>query len=180
MSELTIRILYVEDNQADFLLIKELLLDIKDTKYDVTWAQTYEKGVLHIDKHLSNNCYDIVLIDYRIGIRTGVDFIVEQSERNTHLPMILITGYDDIQIDKNAMHSGAADFISKNEMSATLLERTIRYNIERKIEKSKFREAIEKAENATKLKDKFVSLVVHDIRSPMATTISGILYVAVS
>lgn len=173
-----IRILYIEDNETDYLLLRELLLDINNTEYAITLAKSYDQGVLEIDKHLSGDRYDVVLIDNNIGARSGINFIVEQRKRILDIPMILITGNDNIEIDKTAMHCGASDYISKNDMSAKLIERIIRFSIERKKEERLLYQALETsekatemAENATKLKDKFVSLVVHDIRSPMATTI---------
>ena len=47
-------------------------------------------------------------------------------------PMILLTGMGTYELDMEAMRVGAVDYLSKSELNAGLLERTIRYAIERK------------------------------------------------
>jgi PAS domain-containing protein len=47
-------------------------------------------------------------------------------------PVIMVTGRGSYELDREAMAAGASDYISKHELNPPLLERTIRYAIERR------------------------------------------------
>src|SRR5207249_11403069 len=75
---------------------------------------------------------DICLIDYRLGARNGIELLRQALERGCVAPVILLTGQGEHEIDLQAMKAGAADYLVKGRLDAGLLERSIRYAIERK------------------------------------------------
>ena len=126
MSDIT-RILLVDDDEDEYYIILDLLHKISDQKYNLLWESTYSGGI----KNLSGGGYDVCLLDYRLGTRTGLEFLDEAVKSGYPTPIIMLTGQGGYKIDLQAMKKGAADFIVKDEITPSLLERTIRYSVER-------------------------------------------------
>jgi signal transduction histidine kinase/DNA-binding response OmpR family regulator len=116
-------VLLVEDDRDDFFLTQDLLQRIERESYWVVWAGSYERAMLE----LHERTFDVALVDYRIGERTGLDFISEVGPRYPHCPMILLTGLADPDIDFAAERAGAADYLVKDSLTEALLDRSIRY-----------------------------------------------------
>jgi PAS domain S-box-containing protein len=81
---------------------------------------------------LKTNSYDAILVDYDLGDRNGIEFIRDAICAGCLAPMILYTGRGSYEIDVEAMNAGAALYLTKAEVNSLLLERGIRYAIERK------------------------------------------------
>jgi diguanylate cyclase (GGDEF)-like protein len=127
MKRQTLRVLLVEDDPDDFLIIDDLLSDIDDSPYALKWVDTYSKALQAIREEI----YDVCLVDYHLGGKTGLDFLVDLETEGKDIPVILLTGNRDRRVDIAAMQAGAADFLAKGKFDADLLERSIRYAIER-------------------------------------------------
>lgn len=118
-------VLLVEDDRDDFFLTQDVLQCVPNHKYSVVWAGSYERA----NFELLERSYDVALVDYRIGERTGLEFIREAGRRFPDTPMILLTGLIDPHIDRAAEEAGAADFLEKGAITPELLDRSIRYAI---------------------------------------------------
>ena len=123
------RILLIEDDEDDFIIVRGMLANARQGKFTLEWASTFEKGreMLRDDR-----MFDAVLVDYYMGGRKGTELIREVTGQVYPAPFLLLTGRGTYEMDVEAMESGAADFLSKGEINATLLERALRYAIERK------------------------------------------------
>jgi PAS domain S-box-containing protein len=93
----------------------------------LTWASTYQEAL----KLIKRNGHDICLIDYRLGEHTGVELLHEAQAHDYRVPAILLTAQEDHDVDVKAMKAGASDYLIKGQIDRPLLERTIRYAIER-------------------------------------------------
>ena len=122
-----IRVLLVEDDPDDYELIRKYISQIKNSNYDFTWAPSYSTGL----EKLSTSRFHLVLLDFRLGPHTGLEFLEEADRRHSTAPVVFLTGLDDFDTDVKTMRAGAADFVSKNRLDSFLLERTIRYALER-------------------------------------------------
>ncbi len=122
-----IRILMIDDDEDDFFLVSSLLDDISPEQYIIQWASTYEKGVLAIE----SRSHDLYLVDYRLGQYTGIDMLHYFQQQGYNDPVILLTGKGDYKIDKEAMEAGASDYLVKGEITAAMLERAIRYTLDK-------------------------------------------------
>ncbi|MBR9989913.1 MAG: PAS domain S-box protein [Gemmatimonadetes bacterium] len=120
------RVLLVEDDPEDRLLIEDILADIQQWRADVVWARSFDEGV----RLAATGGFDIALIDYRLGVHRGVELLSVPAVQSTNLPVIILTGQPAPEIDDAAMAAGAEDFLSKRELDAAQLERAIRYAIE--------------------------------------------------
>ena len=70
-------------------------------------------------------------MDYRLKERNGLELMQEAVSRGAMTPIVFLTGQGGYDLDLEAMSKGAADWLTKGELSATLLERSIRYAMER-------------------------------------------------
>lgn len=123
-----IKILLIEDDEEDYVITKEIISEIKNQKYTIVWISSYEKALNEMEK----DTYDIFMVDYKLGEKTGLDLIDEVIEINRNIPIVLLTGQNDHEIDILAMKKGVSDFLVKGKIDADILERSIRYAIEKK------------------------------------------------
>lgn len=128
-SDCDTKLLIVDDDEDDILLFKEILHEIKTVSYCVD-AQTTIEG---LQEKLLSNEYDIAFIDYKLGGKYGTDVIEEARVNGVNIPIVLITGLGQYEVDILAMRSGATDYIPKNELNASMVERIIRYSIHRNV-----------------------------------------------
>ena len=121
-----IRILLVEDDEDDYTLTRELLAEVEDEQFDLVWAPTYEDAILEIRR----GGYDVFLVDYRLGRRSGLDLLCGELQEGRLGPVIILTGQDAREVDVEAMKHGAAGYLVKSELRSRHLARTLRYAIE--------------------------------------------------
>lgn len=121
-----VKVLLVDDDDDDFVLTHSLFAEIKGTQFQVDWASTYTTAV----EQLAQKQHDVYLIDYRLGDHNGLDLLTEAIAQGCEAPIILITGHSDREVDWAAMEAGAADYLIKGEITAPVLERSIRYALQ--------------------------------------------------
>lgn len=121
-----VKVLLVEDDEDDYILFKEYFSDIKGRNLELTWANTYEKGL----DEIVSGFYDIYIYDYLLGAKTGLDLIKATLEEGIDAPIILLTGLGNHKVDMQAMEMGAADYLVKGDIDAEKLERSMRYSLE--------------------------------------------------
>jgi signal transduction histidine kinase len=119
-------ILLVDDDEEDYLLTRDLLEDIPHKGYLLEWIPDYEEARAAI----AENLHDVYLIDYRIGVHSGLQLIAEAVRQGCTGPMILLTGQADADTDEKALKAGAADYLVKGTFRPSDLERSIRYGME--------------------------------------------------
>ncbi|GAB3934767.1 hypothetical protein GCM10028804_52710 [Larkinella terrae] len=123
LSEKPIRVLLVEDDEDDFVLTKSLVSTRDNANIQLDWVSDFNSAL----EHIYQNAYDVYLVDYRLGERTGIELIQEAFKAGCQTPMILLTGQDDLEVDYSALKLGAADYLVKGRIDAQLLGRSIRY-----------------------------------------------------
>lgn len=124
MPKENIHILYVDDDEDDFLLLKMQLAKLTSRNYFVDRAASFEEA---LQKYTGN--YDIVLLDYRLGKEDGLELLRIIKERRKYLPVIMLTGMEDSAVDSEALRFGASDYLVKGAFKTHELERTIRYAV---------------------------------------------------
>lgn len=130
-------VLLIEDDEDDYVITRALLEKAQTVECTLDWASTYEEGR---DAVLTDT-YDVCLVDYRLGQGSGLDLLEEvNAHGGVQAPIILLTGQGDLEVDLSAMAAGAADYLSKDEIDAPLLERSLRYAVERKQAEQRIRE----------------------------------------
>lgn len=128
VKERRIRVLLIEDDEDDYILVRDLLSEVPHVDYDVQWVSSYDQSL----KAIETPAHDVCLLDYRLGERNGIDLLYEAIGKGYRVPIIFLTGHGDHEVDLEAMKAGAADFLTKGEISGPLLDRSIRYSIEQR------------------------------------------------
>lgn len=123
-----IKILLIDDDEDDFILIRDLLMEVDKVRFTVDWVPAFDQAL----KALDRDEHDICLLDYRLGGNDGIEILEKVNPETITMPIIFLTGQGDYEVDKMAMNAGADDYLSKDEINSSLLERSIRYSIERK------------------------------------------------
>ena len=122
-----INVLLVDDERQQFLLIGYLLSTAHYVDYHLIWCQDIDDGLHHIEY---GKC-DVVLFDYHCGL-SYTDFMRQACLVNSRVPVIVMTDDVEREVDHKAISEGASDYLVKDHITADMLERTIRYSIERK------------------------------------------------
>lgn len=115
--------LVVDDNESDFYLVSALLHRNTFARYELKWAASYNAGLLELE----HGGYDVAIVDYSLGLGTGLELLRATKARHGDLPVILLTGHDNPEIDRQSTLAGAADYLCKTGLSTGQLERSIRY-----------------------------------------------------
>jgi len=150
------RIAVIEDDEDDYLIIKDYISDIEGKSFVVDWFQDYNSAI----EALKNKEYHLYFVDYFLGHKTGLDLLGTAAELNCEEPIILLTGLGNKAIDIKAMERGATDYLVKNDLSTEKLERCIRYALERssflkelKAREAKYRTLFESSKDAVFITD---------------------------
>lgn len=122
-----INVLLIDDDEDDFLMLKDLLSEVVEQKFLIEWASSYSQG----KEALLKKRHDVCFLDYRLGVHTGLELLKESIAEGVKVPTILLTGYGEHEVDLEAMKFGAADYLVKDQVTPLLLEKTIRHSIHR-------------------------------------------------
>jgi PAS domain S-box-containing protein len=163
-----VRILIIDDDEDDFILTSGFLKAIEDRSLDIQWCYNYKTAL----QHIAAKAFDLYLVDYRLGAKTGIDLLKEAMTMNCEEPIILLTGKGNSKIDKQAMEMGAVDYLVKAELTTEKLERCIRYSLERaastkalRSNEKKYRNIFEKSKEAVFTTDS--SMIFKDVNPAM-------------
>lgn len=126
-----LRILLIDDDEDEYVILQGLISGKSRSPIfqpiDLEWVSTYEDAV----QAISVCTYDLFLVDFHLGQHNGLDVLREAGTRGCPAPIIMLTGHGDYTTDLAAMELGAADYLEKGQLTLPLLERSIRYAIER-------------------------------------------------
>ncbi len=118
-----IAVLLVEDDEEDFIITRDLLAIQERVRYELEWCKEFDDAL----ELIRAQSHDVYLIDYRLGRRTGLELVREGFADRPRGPVLILTGQLDYEIDLEATALGVTDYLVKQELSATSLERSIRY-----------------------------------------------------
>jgi PAS domain S-box-containing protein len=173
MQKQSLRLLLIEDSEDDYLLINRVLSRLTNWDITVEWATHYERAL----ERMILNQHHVYLLDYRLNETDGLDLLQEARTQGCRAPIIMLTGSGAYESDVIAMQRGAADYLDKGQLSAVLLERSIRYALERKRseellqkQEKRFRALIENSADVVMLLDE-TGIILYS--SPSATRVLG-------
>lgn len=99
-------ILIIED---EAVLAKNIRLYLERSGFEVRTAESAEDGQQQIDEFSP----DIVVLDYQLPGRNGLDFLATLHRQNPGIPVIMLTGQASVDMAVEAMKLGAVDFLTK-------------------------------------------------------------------
>jgi signal transduction histidine kinase len=200
------KVLLVEDDEDDYLLVRELFQELPPGSYALDRVATYDDAVEAVTK-----CHhDVYLVDYRLGAHTGIELVQHALAGGCRAPLIMLTGQHEREIDLLAMQAGAVDFLLKDGLDAAVLERSMRYALAQKQFEDAIRQANQQLElrvrqrtaelnglndalhaeiaerkraeqalrDADRRKDEFLATLAHELRNPLAPLTAAIQLIA--
>lgn len=162
------RILMVEDNEADARLVREAVAETAAAMFEIIGVERLSEALTLLE--LEKEGFDAVLLDLSLPDAQGLGTLMRITEAAPSVPIIVMTGSDDEELAMKAVHHGAQEYLVKGEANLKSLTRTVRYAIERQKIDEELKKTRKAAEEAMKIKDKFLSLIAHDLLTPLTST----------
>ena len=155
------KILVVDDDE-DFLWVTDTIL--QKAGYSVIQAKNGEKVLKLLEKDIP----DLILMDYRLPNRSGLQVADDVKQRIPTVPIIMLTGYAEVGAAVEAMKMGVYDYVTKPIDNDDLL-----FTIKRCLEKQglieevgRLRKALEEFERLiTTISTRFINLSSDEIDS---------------
>ncbi len=174
MKSHSIRVLVVDDDEEEYIVVDKYLRRAVTATYSVDWVSSFEKAL----ETVAADVHDICLLDYQLGEHTGLELLREMRGRGYQRPVILLTGHGNVEVDMQAMELGAFDYIEKTNLTPALIERSIRYAIENYRVREALREANEELESRVRERtaelhrsnlelEQFAEIVARDLQQPL-------------
>ncbi|MCX4776075.1 PP2C family protein-serine/threonine phosphatase [Streptomyces sp. NBC_01264] len=120
------RILLIEDDAADALLVEELLHDT-ELRFELTTSSSLAAA----RAELSRLTFDCILLDLHLPDVSGTNAVTTVRAMAPHTAVVVMTGLSEKQAGAEAMAAGAQDYLVKGKVEADLLRRTVRYAVYR-------------------------------------------------
>ena len=140
MAETPIRVLLVEDNPGDVLLLQELLGEVPSVQCQLTSVERLDEAL----QRLEQENFDVILVDLTLPDSHGLETFVTLHNRVPAIPIIVQTGLNDETLAMGAMQQGAQDYLLKGQISGDLLVRCMRYAMERQRAEEALRQSEER------------------------------------
>ncbi|HDQ44156.1 MAG TPA: response regulator [bacterium] len=174
MENETINVLLIEDNEADVRLIKTLLSETMRSGTSAAVSLTTAGRLAEGLARAGERPFDVILLDLSLPDSQGLETFRRTHERESKVPLIVLSGLDDESLALQAVREGAQDYLSKGEVTGYLLIRAIRYAIERKRTEETLKATNRKLRELDRLKSEFLSTVSHELRTPIAIMHEGV------
>ncbi|BAY45370.1 response regulator receiver sensor signal transduction histidine kinase [Scytonema sp. HK-05] len=183
----SVKILLIEDNLAEARLLQEFLKQAKSHEFSLVHVKRLREAL----QELRRGIYDVILLDLTLPDSQGLASLAPLISQAPSLPIVVLTNTNDDELALEAVRRGAQDYLVKRQVNSDLLIRSLSYAIERKQVLETLRAVNEKLEirvqertaelvkvqEISQFKSEFVSMISHDIRSPLNTIqlIAGLL-----
>lgn len=120
-------LLIIDDDEDDIFILETFLRKSAKTDLEIASALSYREGF----EMLQDDHHDVCFVDYRLGPENGVELLRKAKEAGLQTQFVMLTGKGDQEIAVEAMKAGASDYLEKGKINPEVLERTLRYLMNR-------------------------------------------------
>ncbi len=168
MEDNTITILLVDDDPGYGSIVKHRLGPFQSKKFEVICESQSENALKLLRQNKSIN---LVLMDYYLQEKTGLDVTKQIYEEKIDVPIIFLTSNKDFRAAVEAMKYGVEDYLLKEDIVDTVLPRTIlnvldRVDLKRKIGEVEKRKLL--SQKKTEAIQEVVVTICHELNNPLA------------
>ncbi|MEM9984312.1 MAG: response regulator, partial [Bacteroidota bacterium] len=140
----TLHVLVIEDRPEDFYLLQSHLKKCHQTQYKLHHCETLKEGIDFLNEGTVS--ISVIVTDLKLPDSYWSDTLNKLQTNFPQYPIVLLTGLDQatfgqMGFDITSIKHGAQDFLDKNELNPALLDKTLRYAIERKSMMSRLEQA---------------------------------------
>lgn len=136
-----LNILVIEDNDGDFVLIQDYLEE-QIAYPNITRGVSFAEAERMIKS--KETPFHVVLLDLSLPDKTVSLIITEILALVQNIPVIILTGYTDIEFSIKSIAQGISDYLIKDELNALMLYKSILYCLERKKRSAQLKESEKK------------------------------------
>lgn len=162
-----IRILVIEDDEDDELLLREALSQ-ESKSFRLEVARSLAEGLARLAE---GRAFDLALVDVSLPDASGLDTVRRVRAAAPGLPILVLTGLEDSRFAAGAGRAGASDYIVKGQLPRRALARALRQAVERERLESDVRRRSEELDSLRRedaLRREFLANVSHELRTPIA------------
>ena len=129
MAQRALRLLVVDDNPHDVDLVRGQLSEAHHGRpFQVEAVARLADAV----RHLGREDVDVVLLDLGLPDADGTQGVLRLGREAASVPVVVLTGHDDEALGLRAVQDGAQDYLVKGKVDAAVLQRSLRFAVERK------------------------------------------------
>ncbi len=121
-------VLVIEDNQGDFVLIEDYLLE-KFKFIDIIHYSDFANSINYLQNHKEK--VSVILLDLNLPDLNGIELINGIIAYNFQIPIIVLTGYSDLAMAETSLKIGVYDYLLKEEINPSILHKTITFTLNR-------------------------------------------------
>lgn len=159
-NKIEIKVLLVEDDSLFIRFIRELLRREK-SPVQLQSVNTLKDAF----DLLGAGAFDVVVTDLGLPDSSGIDTFLSLHVKFPHIPIIVLSGADDKHLALEAVQKGAQEYLVKGSINADLLERSIRYSIERQKLLLDLECKLADISRMQRERQNLLSMFAHDIRN---------------
>jgi len=132
-----IKVLLIEDDPDDVVLIREMIEEASSVRFDLVHAERLEEGLAL----LAEDDFDGIILDLSLPDSQGIATFTRVAHGAPRVPVLVLTGLSDEAVASEAVRLGAQDYLIKGEVNSDILVRTFRLSLERKHAEEALRES---------------------------------------
>jgi len=155
-----LRVLIVEDDAQYAYLIREYLHLSHGASFEAERAERLDEAL----QRLKNERFDLVLLDLDLPDCQGLATLEGLRAYSPSLPVVVLTGHDDMQLAADSLGRGAQDFLMKGRIDQAQLAQSMLHAVHR-----------QRASRRARLTDGSLHAVEERFRSLLENTLEGIV-----
>lgn len=164
MNKEDLRILLLEDQEADIELFTEILADTSYSAHKLQTAGRMSEALQILESH----SIDIIVLDLHLPDSRGLETFTQLTEKYPEIPAIIYTITDDEDIALDAIRKGADDYLIKGpNLDTVQVEKSIRRAVETRKNRTAMQRAMRDLERTNEYLEHFAYVASHDLNAPL-------------